>query len=297
MTFTINKLSDTGAAEIVGLDCATPLDAGDRSELHRAFLENPILCVRDQKLTAKELAAFSRQFGPLEAQDRSRYCHADDPDVLILSNDRNPDGSAVGIVDAGDFWHSDSSHMEEPCRMTILHAVKNPAHGGDTLFCNMYQVYEALPDDLRRRVEGRTAIHHISKTLNPRVTVSEARTDARDYYKQHEQTTAAVRQPMVRTHPETGRQALYVSPRFTIGIEGMPDEEAQPLLDELFRFFVDNPRFEYRHKWQDHDLVFWDNRCLNHQAAGGYAYPDVRRMHRTTVRGDRPFYVPSVRAA
>jgi taurine dioxygenase len=297
MTFTVNKVSDKGAAEIVGLDCSKPLDPAEMEDLKRAFLDNPVLCIRNQDLTATQQAMFSRQFGPLETQDRSKYCHPDDPDVLILSNDRNPDGSAVGIVDAGDFWHSDSSHMEEPCRMTILYAVKNPAKGGDTQYCNMYLVYEALPEDLKRRVEGRYAIHHISKTLNPRVTISEERVDAKDYYKEHEKKTAAVRQPMVRTHPETGRQALYISPRFTIGIDGMPDPEAQPLLDELFRFFVGNRRFEYRHKWRDRDLVMWDNRCLNHQAAGGYAFPDVRRMHRTTVRGDKPFYVPSAKAA
>lgn len=296
MTFTVAKLSETGAAEVTGLDCSQPLEASTMERLHRAFLDYPILCVRDQNLTARQQATFSRQFGPLETQDRSKYCHQEESDVLILSNDRNPDGSAVGIVDAGDFWHSDSSHMEEPCRMTLLYAVKNPDRGGDTQFCNMYLVYEALPQALKRQVDGRNAVHHISKTLNPRVTISSERTDAKAYYKEHEKKTAPVRQPMVRTHPETGRQALYISPRFTIGIDGMPDSEAQPLLDELFRFFVGAPRFEYRHKWRDRDLVLWDNRCLNHQGAGGYAFPDVRRMHRTTVRGDKPFYAPESEA-
>src|SRR5882757_8432748 len=123
-------------------------------DLRAAFIENPILCIRDQSLTAAQQAAFSRGFGPLETQDRSKYCHPDDKDVLILSNDRNPDGSAIGIIDAGDFWHSDSSHIENPCRMTILYAVQNPQKGGDTQFCNLYRVYEALPDTLKRRVEG-----------------------------------------------------------------------------------------------------------------------------------------------
>jgi len=297
MTLRIDRLSETGAAEAVGIDCSRPLGRETMARLRAAFLDNPILCIRDQALDARSQAAFSRQFGPLETQDRSKYCHPDDADVLILSNDRNPDGSAVGIVDAGDFWHSDSSHMEEPCRITTLYAVKNPAKGGDTLFCNMHMVYEALPAALKRRVEGAYAIHHISKTLNPRVTVSAERKDAVEYYKQHEKKTPPVRQPMVRTHPDTGRQALYISPRFTIGVEGMEDVQAQSLLDELFAFFVDVPRFEYRHVWRDGDLVLWDNRSLNHQGAGGYAWPDVRRMHRTTIRGDRPFYRPAGAAA
>lgn len=289
MTFTANRISDTGAGEVLGLDCAQPLDADTLAALTQAMRDFPITVIRDQTLTAAQQAAFSRQLGPLETQDRKTYCHPDDPDVLILSNELRPDGTAVGIVDAGDFWHSDSSHLEEPCRATVLYAVRNPSEGGDTEFCNMYQVYDALPAEIKGKIEGRFGIHHISKLKNPRVTVSAARTDAAAYYKEREKATKEMLQPMVRTHPETGRQALYISPRFTIGIADMADEEAQPLLDELFALMLE-PRFRYRHKWRDGDLVIWDNRCLNHQACGGYQLPDIRRMHRTTIRGDRPFY-------
>jgi taurine dioxygenase len=292
MPFVVNTIADSGAGEILGLDCSRPLDGDTLAALKRAMLAYPITVIRGQTLTAPQQAAFSRQLGPLEAQDRKAYCHPDAPDVLILSNELRPDGTAVGIVDAGDFWHSDSSHLPEPCCGTVLYAVRNPKTGGDTEFCNMYQVYEALPAALQRRIAGRYGIHHISKTKNPRVTISAARTDATAYYKEREAATKDVLQPMVRTHPETGRQALYVSPRFTIGIADMPDEEAQPLLDTLFAAMLE-PRFHYRHKWSDGDLVIWDNRCLNHQACGGYSLPDIRRMHRTTIRGDRPFYRPA----
>jgi taurine dioxygenase len=286
-----NELSQT-AAEILAIDCSALLDAPTLAALKDAMLRYPVVAIRNQTLTAQQQAAFSRQLGSLEQQDRKTYCHPDDADILILSNEIRPDGTAVGIIDAGDFWHSDSSHHEEPCKNTILYAVRNPRVGGDTEYCNMYQVYDALPPELKRRVEGRYGLHHISKLINPRVIVSTGRTDAKDYYKQHERTTKPVLQPMVRTHPETGRQALYASPRFTIGIADMTDEEAQPLLDELFAIMLE-PRFRYRHKWRDGDLVIWDNRCLNHQACGGYSLPDIRRMHRTTVRGDRPFYRPA----
>lgn len=290
MSFVVNKLSEAGAGEVLALDCANPLDAEILAALKQVLLDYPVTAIRNQTLTPKQQAAFARQLGPLETQDRRTYTHPDDPDILILSNEVRPDGSAVGIVDAGDFWHSDSSHLPEPCRLTVLYAVRNPQSGGDTEFCNMYQAYEALPAELKRQVEGRYGIHHISKLINPRVTVSSARTDAADYYRAREKETKPVLQPIVRTHPETGRQALYVSPRFTIGIADMPDEEAQPLLDRLFAV-MDEPRLRYRHKWQDGDLVIWDNRCLNHQACGGYT--DIRRMHRTTIRGDRPFYRPA----
>jgi taurine dioxygenase len=292
MGFTVNAISATGAGEVIGLDCSRPLDADTLAALKQVLCDYPITVIRDQTLTAPQQAAFSRALGPLEGQDRKTYCHPDAEDVLILSNELRPDGTAVGIVDAGDFWHSDSSHLPEPCRATILYAVRNPSRGGDTDFCNMYQVYDALPAELKRAIEGRDGIHHVSKLKNPRVTVSNARSDAAAYYKQREQETREVRQPLVRTHPETGRQAIYASPRFTVGIADMPDDEAQPLLDELFAMMLE-PRFHYSHKWRDGDLVIWDNRCLNHRATGGYSLPDIRRMHRTTICGDRPFYRPA----
>ena len=290
--FTVNPLSATGAAEIVGLDCSRRLDAETFAALRRAFQENPVLAIRDQHLDAAQQAAFSRQWGPLEPQDQRQYTCPEDQDVLILSNEILPDGSAVGIVDAGDFWHSDSSHKPEPCRATILYAVKNPARGGDTEFCNMYLVYEALPAELKQKIAGRNAIHHVSKTRNQRVVVSPDRPGATEYYNKRAKEVAEVLQPIVRTHPETGRQALYISPRFTLAIEGMEDAEGQTLLDELFAFTRDK-RFHYRHHWRDGDLVMWDNRCLNHRACGGYALPDIRRMHRTTIVGDKPYYRPA----
>jgi taurine dioxygenase len=292
MTFQVNVLSPAGAAEVVGLDCSKPLSDADFATLHQAFLDHPILAIRDQKLSPPQQAVFSRRFGPLEAQDRSPYTHPEDRDILILSNEIRPDGTAVGIVDAGDFWHSDSSHIPEPCRITMLYSVRNPSRGGDTEFCNMYQVYDALPESLKRRIEGLHGVHHVSKTKNPRVVISPDRPGAKDYYEARAKEVPEIAQPIVRTHPETGRQALYISPRFTIRIAELPDEKGQPLLDELFQIMKDR-RFHYRHKWRDSDLVMWDNRCLTHRATGGYGLPDIRRMHRTTICGDKPFYRPA----
>lgn len=290
MPFIVTEVSPAGAAEITDFDCRRPTSAADMEALRAAFRQWPVLCIREQHMSPAEQAAFARQWGPLERQDRSTYCHPDDRDILILSNERRPDGSQVGIVDAGDFWHSDSSHIAEPCRITMLYSVKNPLKGGDTHFLNCYQAWDALPEATKKRVAGLRAIHHVSKTLNPRVTVSAEREGAAAYYKSREKVVKPVSQPMVRTHPETGRNALYISPRFTIAIEDMDDREAQPLLDELFRHMFSKAAWQYTHKWKDGDLVFWDNACLIHMAGGGYEYPDTRRMHRTTIVGDRPFY-------
>lgn len=290
--FTVTPLSPAGAAEVVGLDAAGPLAAEDLAALRAAFREYPILALRDQHLTPPQQAAFSRAFGPLEDPVNSPFRHPDDPCVLILTNELRPDGTPIGVVDAGDFLHSDSSWREDPCSATLLYSVRNPQHGGDTEYCNMYLAYDALPPDLRAAVDGRYAIHHAAKTKIPRIAISPSRPGAKEYYEEQERSMPEVRQPIVRTHPETGRQALFVSPRFTVRVDGMEPDASETLLLRIFEVMKD-PALRYVHRWRSNDLVMWDNRCLTHRACGGYVLPDVRRMHRTVVCGDVPFYRPA----
>lgn len=287
--FQLEPIDRLGAAAIVGLDCGQPFDAPTLAAVEAAYRDFPILAFRDQRLTPQQLVAFTRQFGTLDVPDRTNYTYPGVPEVLVLSNEIGGDGKPIGVVDAGDFFHSDMSFIEAPAKSTILQAIKNSKTGGDTEFCNMYQVYDALPDDLRRRLEGRYGIHHVSKLRNPRVTVSTGRPDAKEYYARTESSVPEMLQPIVRTHPVSGRNAVYASPRFTLRIDGMEQGESDRLLDALFEI-MQQGRFHYRHKWLDGDMVMWDNRCLNHRATGGYALPDVRRMHRTQVQGDKAFY-------
>ena len=151
----------------------------------------------------------------------------------------------------------------------------------------MYAAYEGLPDELKQKLEGRRAIHAVSKYKNKRVVASARRPDAQEQYTKQMQIPDVLH-PLFRTHPVTGRKALFVSQRFTIGIEGMSEEEADPILDFLFEFQT-RPEFVYYHHWKDADLVMWDNRCVIHRATGGFAYPDVRLMHRTVIAGDAPY--------
>ena len=280
-------------AEIVDVNLAHITD-GEAAAIRQAYLDHQIVVVRDQSLSPQEQFEFSARFGPIEQQENHQFSHPENDKVVILSNEIRDDGTAVGVVDAGDFWHSDSSHHAVPVTLTILQSVVNPRSGGTTDFCNMYAAFSALPDQVKEKVAGRSGIHHVSKALNPRVVISNNRPDAKAYYEKQVASRAKVAQPIVRTHEETGRQALYVSPRFTIGIEGMEDAEAQPLLDQLFASINDSLRpYHYLHRYRDGDLILWDNRCLVHRAMGGYKLPDIRRMHRTTVAGEtRPFYRP-----
>lgn len=281
----VRRLGPSMGAEIIGVDLNRLDDAGF-TRIREAFLNHQVIAIRDQALGPAAQIAFSRRFGSLEDQLNAHYTVEGHPEVLVLSNDVR-DGKPVGLIDGGDFWHSDSSHRDRPSMATLLYAVRNPKQGGDTEFANMYAAYEALPDDLKRQIGGLKGIHAVSKLRNKRVTVSPRRPDGKDFYERQKSIPDQV-WPLVRTHPVTGRKALYVSPRFTVGIQRMAEAEADAVLDRLFAHQI-RREFVYRHKWRDGDLVMWDNRCVIHQATGGFTYPDVRTMYRTVVAGDAPF--------
>jgi taurine dioxygenase len=152
----------------------------------------------------------------------------------------------------------------------------------------MYAAHDALPETTRRRIAKLRAIHSISKLRNSRVVISGQRDDAAEFYARQDAAFPPSRHPIVRTHPETGRKLLYLSPRFTIAIDGIDDAAGQALLDELIAHQL-RPEFRYRHQWRPGDLVIWDNRAVNHRACGGYDDNDIRLMHRTTVLGDAPY--------
>lgn len=281
-------------AEVTGLDLSEPIGEEDFRTLYQAFLDYHVVTIRDQELSADQQVAVTQRFGPIGQRANSRYAHPDNAYVTLLTNEIGPDGKPIGVIDAGDMWHSDSSHHDAPAKMTLLHSVRRPTRGGDTEFCDMHGVYEALPAELRARITGRFGIHHASKLLNPRAIISTARPDAQENYEESARERPHARQPLVRTHPDTGRPSVYASPRFTIAIDGMDDGEAQPILDALFSYMTDRGAPYYlRYAWHDGDLVLWDNRSVNHRAVGGYGMDDIRRLHRTTVQGDPAYYRPA----
>ncbi len=309
--FALNPLGPT-AAEIYGLDCAQAIDPSTLRVLKQAFLTYPALIFRDQVLSAPELATFGRLFGTLETYEKAAakvarpqlatlhetsarttpdqmlYLHPKDSGVLIMTNEALRDLTAVAVIDNAECWHSDGSHKPEPYQAIALHILQNPAAGGgDTEFCDLRLMYDALPADDRRLLAGLTATHHWSKSLNPRFA-GVLDNAAREEGARIAAMIPPAHQPVVRTHPETGRPALYLSPRFTLCIDGAPPDASQAILNELFAL-MDDPRFCYRHQWRERDLMIWDNRCLNHRVHA-YAANDVRRRHRITIGGDRPYY-------
>ena len=286
----VKPVSDVVGAEIIGVNLANSINDETKRVIRDALLEYQVLVIRNQNLTPEQQVIFSNLWGNLETPSNIEYTTKETAKVMILSNEIRPDGTAVGVVDGGDFWHSDSSHIEVPSMITILQSVKNPKRGGDTEFCNMYAVYEALPSELKHKIDGLYGIHHVSKVNNKRVIISPDRPGAKDFYEKQAKERPEIIQPLVLTHPETGKKSLYCSPRFTIGIKDMSEDEADPILNILFTQITDRKRrYHYRHKYKDNDLVLWDNRCLCHRAVGGYGLPDIRRMHRTVIAGDKAY--------
>jgi taurine dioxygenase len=279
----IRPLGGPLGAEVLGLDLAQPLAAGDFARIHRAHLDHHVLVFRDQRITPQQQVDFSRRFGPLQIHVLKKFQLQQQPEILVVSNIKE-NGEPIGLGDAGHFWHSDLSYKELPSLGSLLHAQELPAEGGDTLFANQHLAWDTLPAGLKKRVEGLRAEHsYLAKyeelrARNPwRPQLSQSQLDE----------VKPVVHPVVRTHPESGRKALFVSEHFTSRIVGLPDDESQDLLAQLFAH-SSQENLVYRHRWEPHDMVFWDNRSVTHLAAGT---PDHlrRKLYRTTIEGNAPF--------
>lgn len=280
--FDIRPLSDALGAEVLGLDLTEPLSADDFARLHRAHLEHHVLVFRDQRITPAQQVAFSARWGPLQRHVLHQFALPAQPEVLIVSNIVES-GQPIGLGDAGVFWHSDLSYKDKPSLGSFLHAQELPAEGGDTLFANQHLAWDELPTELARAVQGRRAEHSYLKVYGELQRRSPWRPDLSPA-----QVAAVppVSQPIVRTHPETSRQALFVSEHFTTRVVGLPDDESEALLQALYAHSTQS-RYVYRHRWLPGDMVFWDNRSVLHLAAG--CPPDQRRrLYRTTIEGDAP---------
>ena len=270
-------------AEVTGLDLSQPLADDDFKRIHRAHLDHHVVVFRDQRISPDQQISFSRRFGPLQIHVLRQFQLTGHPEILIVSNVLE-DGKPIGLGDAGHFWHSDLSYKETPSLGSLLHAQELPAEGGDTLFANMHLAWDTLPQALHDAVEGRSAEH----TYLAKYAELQKRSPWRPNLSAEQiAEVKPVVHPIIRTHPETGRKALFVSEHFTTRVIGLPEDESRDLLQALFEHSVRDEHI-YRHVWREHDLVFWDNRSLMHLASGT---PDHlrRKMYRTTIEGDTPF--------
>jgi taurine dioxygenase len=268
-------LTPTIGAEVSGIDLARPLAPASKATLRQALLDWKVLFFRDQDITTDQHLAFARNFGGLEthpfAPSKDGY-----PEVLAITHDRDSRGRE-------NTWHSDVTWRLEPSLGSILRALEVPPVGGDTLFADMYAAYEGLSDAVKAEIDGAVAVHDFTyfRLGMRRRGKSEAEIEAFNaaYPKPHH--------PVVRTHPETGRKALYVNAAFTVEILGMEKARSDALLAHLYAQAA-IPEYQCRFRWEPNSIAFWDNRASQHYAASDY-WPAVRRMERVTIIGDRPY--------
>ena len=277
----IYPLSPALGAEIVGLDAAGPIADALLERVLAAWRAHLVLVFRDQSLTAEQQVRFAERFGAIEPRHTPKGERADEdivghPAAMLISNIRQ-NGRPIGSLPDGDMeFHCDTCYREIPARGAFLYAMEIPNEGGDTLFLNLYRAYETLPDDLQRRIAGRKALNVYSYGAM-----------SRDGNADEIGTAAQFAHPVVRTHPETGRKALYVNRLMSRRIEGMEEAESRALLASLFDH-MERPAFIYQHRWRPGDMLLWDNRCTLH-ARTDFSPQERRLLRRVVLRGDRPY--------
>src|SRR6266481_866341 len=267
-------------AEIGGVDLKN-IDASRFAAIKRAWHDHQVILVRGQTLGDQDLIAFSRRFGDLDwapVQETGRRFVEGLPEIYIVSNVM-VDGEPIGSLGAGEaVWHTDMSYLDVPPMASMLYALEVPPAGGNTSFCSMYAVYDALPDGLKRRI-AKLKIKH-DGTYNSGGYLRQGVTATDD-----PRTSPGAVHPLVCTHPGTGRRMLYLGRRRNAYLVGLELAQSEALLDELWSF-VDRPEFAWEHAWRVGDLVMWDNRCTMHRRDA--FDPNSRRiMHRTQVKGEQ----------
>ena len=269
-TIRVEKLTPIIGAEIAGVDLSRPLSPAQGDELHRALAENLVIFFRDQEITPAQHLAFGRLFGDLHLHPAAPHVEGV-PELMIIRADRDSRRAN------GEDWHTDVSCDTEPPMGSILRITECPPEGGDTLFASMYAAYDALSDRMKAYLDGLSAVHdgeHVYRGTYAGLGV------------QDKASYPCSEHPVVRTHPVTGRKALYVNRIFTTRIAGLPQDESGAVLAFLLAH-AENPLWQCRFRWRANSIAFWDNRCAQHRAMWDY-WPQTRSGFRVTVKGERP---------
>jgi len=264
----VERLGSQIGAEIHGVD-VKKLDDATFADIYRAWLDHNVVVVPGQDLAIEDFLSYSRRFGFVSPHPSKMTRHPEYPEITVLGvNKFGPDGALdMAIYRRGaEGWHTDGAYDEEPFKATQLYALAVPSTGGDTHFASMYAAYEALPEPLKQRLEGRRGAFTYGGRRKATALLNE---EDRDW--------TPVFHPIIRTHPETRRKGLYFDPGKILRIEGLEERESDDTIEELTERMI-QPDAQYRHKWRKGDIVIWDNRCSYHKAAGDYP-PEEDRIH------------------
>jgi taurine dioxygenase len=292
---TVNRIGKHIGAEISGVDLTQPLSDDTFAQIAKAFFGNEVVFFRNQKITPAQQVAFTKRFGILEQHVRKESRLPGHPEILVVSNLLDDKGNAIGAQDAGRFWHSDLSYKKEPSLLSALYAVEVPVKDGkvlgDTNFTSTTAAYDALPEDMKQRLQSLKNVHSYRyyRNKNAQAQKEDAARGGRvvqEHALTEEQLKSVpdIEAPIVRTHPVTKRKGLFINEAHTSAIVGLPQAEGDALRDEICQHTI-KPEFQYRHRWQAGDLLLWDNCAALHKANFDYDLPQRRLMYRTTVRG------------
>jgi taurine dioxygenase len=280
---------DILGARIEGINLRHPLNDNDFRTVLRALSKYGVLCFPAQSLEPKELSAFGSRFGELEINVANKYHPPGHPEVMILSNIM-VDGKQIGLVDAGQLWHTDVSYASEIAFANVLHAKAVPARDGkplgDTQFRNMYAAYDDLPADVKQRLAGVNAVHDFCVFWER--MLKRPGTKRPPLTEQQRKMRPPVEHPIFMKHPITGRYALYCNPGFATRIVGMESAESDEMLEFLFEH-QSKDKYFYAHKWSVGDVLIWDNICTTHNAAADYGPSEGRLMHRVQIMATRDY--------
>ena len=281
MPITTRPLSNTLGIEMSGLDMSQRIDAATLDAVRNLWRRHGLVLFRGQKLEEEQLVAFSRNFGALEIHVRREYLSTQNPEVLYVSNMKK-DGRPIGILaDTEVGWHYDQIYLPRPAVGSLLYSVIIPADRGATSFADMSAAYDALPEATKKRIDSRRAVQSY-EAFNRSYSVPTSEEQRRK--------TPDIEHPLVRTHPYTGRKALYICPGMTTRVVGLAEKESDELLAELFAWST-QPRFVYTHSWQLGDALLWDNACTMHRREP-FDSSQQRLMKRTTILPDPAVAAP-----
>jgi len=270
-------------ARVENADLAVPLGNDEVREILVALGERGVLCFPGQDLGPAALAAFGAQFGELEINVANRFHAAGHPEVMILSN-MVEGGKPLGFADAGQGWHTDVSYSREIALATMLHAKRVPVRDGvargNTEFLSMRHAYDDLPQAVKARIDGLSAVHDFGKFWN--MMLAKPGTDRLPLSQAQRQKRPPVTQPLVRKHPVTGQKVLYCNPGYAVGIEGLEPAESDELLGMLFRHQA-QPKYLHAHRWREGDVLMWDDIATTHNAVADYGADEARFMYRVQV--------------
>ena len=277
MTISVTPLGESFGVEIGNVDLTASLDEATFLEIKGVLIERQVAVISEVPADVEVLVGFGRRFGRFRPHILTQYRHPEADEIAVISNDPESGFGRMTKRPAGSFWHADLTYEEKPCDVSFLYSVQVPEEGGDTRFADTAGAYDALPSALKDRIEGLTAIHRYGGR-NPSDSIVKLSDEQRAAHPE-------VEHPVVKAIPETGRKSLYVSPGWTVRIVGYSEEDSDDLLEELYRHAL-RRRFQYRHKWRDRQIVFFDNRSTMHSATPDYPTDAKRTLYRMFVAFD-----------